>query len=198
MAATTCTEYPHPLLRRSVSANRLKNINLQVDSQARGMEQPHSKFIQKVSSQRPTILDRLAARSVTAQSLQILVHQHFGYRIHFEWNGGRSDNVSSRFMERRFLMGSDTQTFCIEFCKKGLEGLCTCVYENYHTVIPARSPRCLREPYYPTQKYRQKLRWWLKSLEDMATENCCECNISSSDTLLDWPQKQMYSRSVSK
>ena len=95
-------------------------------------------------------------------------------------------------------MSSDTQTFCIELCKKGLEGLCTCVYENYHTVIPARSPRCLREPYYPTQKYRQKPRWWLKSLEDMATDNCCECNISSSETLPDWPQKQMYSRSVSK
>jgi hypothetical protein len=196
MAVTTSTEFPHPLLRRRVSANRLKNIYLQGESQARGMGKHQSKLIQKVSSQRPTIVDRLAARSITAQSLQILVHQHFGYRIHFEWTGS-SDNFSSRFMERRFLMSSDTQTFCIELCKRGLEGLCTFVYENYHTVIPARSPRCLREPYYPTQKYRQKPRWWIKSLEDMATDNCCECNISS-ETLPDWSQKQMYSRSVSK
>jgi len=102
MAATTSTEFPHPLLRRRLSANHLKNIYLQGDSQSRGMGKPHSKLIQKVSSQRPTIVDRLAARSVRAQSLRILVHQHFGYRIHFEWNGGSSDNVSSRFMERRF------------------------------------------------------------------------------------------------
>ena len=29
-------------------------------------------------------------------------------------------------------MYSDAQTFCIELCKKGLEGLCTCVYGTYH------------------------------------------------------------------
>jgi len=102
MAATTSTEFPHPLLRRRVSANRLKNVYFQGDSQARGMGEPRD--IQKVSSQRPSIVDRLAARSITAQSLQIQVHQHFGYRIHFEWNGGSSGNVSSRFMERRFFV----------------------------------------------------------------------------------------------
>jgi hypothetical protein len=41
-------------------------------------------------------VDRLAARSVTGQSLDIRVHQHIGYRVHFEWDGGRA-------MERRSL-----------------------------------------------------------------------------------------------
>ena len=135
--ATTSAEFPHPLLRRRVSANRLINTYHRDASQSNGMGNPHSQLIQRVSSQRPSIVDRLAARSITAQSLQIRVHQHFGYRIHFEWNGGSSGNVSSRFMERRFMMHSDTQTFCIELCKKGL-GLCSCVYGNYHMGIPEK------------------------------------------------------------
>jgi len=84
-------------------------------------------------------------------------------------------------------MDSDTQTFCIELCKKRLEELCSCVYGNYHMGIPGKAPRCLREPYYPTQKYLLKPRLWLKSLEDRAAENLCECSISSSETLPDWP-----------
>ena len=184
--ATTSAEFPHPLLRRRVSANRLINAYHREASQSNGMGNPHSQRIQRISSQRPSIVDRLAASSITAQSLQIRVHQHFGYRIHFEWNGSNG-NVSSRLMERRFLMDSDTQTFCIELCKKGLEGLCSCVYGNYHTGIPGKAPRCLQKPYYPTQKYLLKPRWWLKSLEDRAAENLCECSISSSETLPDWP-----------
>jgi len=155
--SSTCSEFPHTLLRRRVSANRLINPYRQGDSQANGMGNPHSKLIQRVSAQHSSIVDRLAAHSITSQSLQILVHQHFGYRKHFEWNGGSSGNVSSRFMERRFLMYSDAQTFCIELCKKGLEGLSSCVYGHYHTFIPARAPRCLREPFYPSQKYLKKL-----------------------------------------
>ena len=185
--ATTSAEFPHPLLRRRVSANRLINTFHREASQSNGMGNPHSQLIQRVTSQRPSIVDRLAARSITARSLQIRVHQHFGYRIHFEWNGGSSGNVSSRFMERRFMMHSDTQTFCIQLCKKGLEGLCSCVYGNYHTGIPAKAPRCLRQPYYPTQKYLLKPKWWLKSLEDGEAENLCKCSISSSETLPDWP-----------
>jgi len=133
-----CTEYPHPLLRRRVSANRLINTCHQGDLQTNGMGNPHSKLIHRVSSQRPSIVDRLAARSVTALSLQILVHQHFGYRVHLEWNGGNSSRVSSRFMERRFFMHYDAQTFCIELRRKGLEGLCSCMYGIYHTFIPKK------------------------------------------------------------
>jgi len=164
--SSTYSEFPHTLLRRRVSANRLINTYRQGDSQSKGMGNPHSKLIQRVSSQSPSIVDRLAARSVTAHRLQILVHHHYGYRVHFEWNGGNSGNVSSRFMERLFFMYSDAQTFCIELCRKGLEGLCTFVYGDYHTFIPEKAPRCLRETFYPSQKYFLKTKWWLKSLEE--------------------------------
>jgi len=95
-------------------------------------------------------------------------------------------------------MHSDVQTFCIELCKKGLEGLCTCVYGNCHTVIPERAPRCLREPYYPSQKYLLKPKRWLKSLEEGVTENLCDFTISSTDTIPAWLLKQIHSHSLSK
>jgi len=37
-----------------------------------------------------------------------------------------------------FFMLYDAQTFCIELCRKGLEGLCACMYGNYHTFIPKK------------------------------------------------------------
>jgi hypothetical protein len=63
---------------------------------------------------RPSIVDRLAARPVTGQSLDILVHQHISYRVHFEWNSGNDNKEKYRAMERHFFMFSDAQTFCIE------------------------------------------------------------------------------------
>ena len=55
----------------------------------------------RVSTDRLSIVDRLAARSVTGRGLQILVHQHYGYLLHLEWGSGSSSRDSSRFMERR-------------------------------------------------------------------------------------------------
>jgi hypothetical protein len=187
MNSSASTEYPyHPVPRRRITANHLINTYRQRDSQSGGMGYPHSQLIQKVSSHRPSIVDRLGARSITAQSLQILVHQHCGYRIHFEWNGGSRSMVKSLFMERKFFMYTDAQTFCIELCKKGLEGICSCVYGDYHTYIPAKTPRCFRWPFYPSQKYFQKPRWWVKSLEEGEPENLCDCKITSTDSIPDW------------
>jgi hypothetical protein len=137
----------------------------------------------KVSSHRPSIVDRLAARLVTAQSLQILVHQHYGYRLHLEWNGGNSSRESYRFMERRFFMLSDAQTFCVELCMFGLEGMCSCVYGDYHSFIPEKAPRYLRTSFCLSQKYFLKPKWCLKALEGTENESLCDCSISStSDT----------------
>jgi hypothetical protein len=116
-----------------------------------------------VSANRLSIVDRLTARSVTGQGVQILVHQHYGYRLHLAWKGSRS-RVSSRFVERRFLTAYDPETFCTELCRYGLEGLCVCVYKEYYMSIHVRA-RLLREPLIQSQKYLLKPKWWLKALQ---------------------------------
>ena len=95
-----------------------------------GRGNPRSLLCRRVSANHLSIVDRLIARSVTGQGPQIPVHQHYGYRLHLEWRGS-SSRVSSRFMERRFLMACEAETFCTELCSYGLEGLCTCVYDGY-------------------------------------------------------------------
>ena len=52
-----------------------------------------------LSARRLSIVDRLAARSLTGRGLNIHVHQHFGYRLHLEWGGDPNNTHSARFME---------------------------------------------------------------------------------------------------
>jgi hypothetical protein len=127
---------------------------------------------------RTSIVDRLAARSATGQSLDIRVHQHIGYRVHFEWDGGRAT-------ERRSFMYSDAQTFCIEHCKCGLEGVWSCNYRDCHSFIPAKNHSLSTGTFLPTQKYCEIPKWWIKSLKEMSDVDFCECNVSSRATL-DW------------
>jgi hypothetical protein len=95
----------HDCLRRKVKDNNLVNLDRQQDPQASGLGRPHSLPIRKISTKCLSIVERLAARPVTGQSLDIRVHQHTGYRVHFEWGGGRA-------MEKRFFSFSDAVTFC--------------------------------------------------------------------------------------
>jgi hypothetical protein len=142
----------HDCLRRKVKDNTLINFDRQQEPQASGLGRPHSLTIRKISAKRPSIVDRLAAQSVTGQSLDIRVHKHIGYRVHFEWDG-------SRIMERRFFSCSDAVTFCIELCIYGLEGLCSCVYGAYHSYIPGKAHYCRLRPSYPSHKYHKYPKW---------------------------------------
>jgi hypothetical protein len=137
--------------------------------------------IRRISAQRPFIVDRLASRSVTGQSLDIRIHQHTGYRVHFEWNGGNDNKDKYRAMERRFFMYSDAQTFCIELCKLGFEGLYSCIYGDYHSYVPAKVPRCRLGPFYPSRKYFKLPKWWLKSPEE-TDDSLCDCNVFSTSS----------------
>ena len=94
---------------------------------------PSSLPCRRVSARRLSIVDRLAARSLTGRGLHILVHQHYGYRLHLEWSGsGSCSRDSSRFLERRFNMFGEAESFYTELCNQGLEGLCTSAYEGYN------------------------------------------------------------------
>jgi len=135
------------------------------------------------SFDKSSLHSRLTARSVTGHGLQILVHQHYGYRLHLEWKGGTS--VSLRFMERRFLTSGEAHTFCTKLFSYGLEGLWTCVYEGYYMFTHVRTPRCLRHPLMQSQKYLLKPMWLLKALQETPDGTHCGCRISSS-YMLEW------------
>jgi hypothetical protein len=152
----------HPeWLRRKFKNKRRPKTLVQTEPRTGNLGRDHSLPIRKISSHRSSIVDHLATRSVTGQSLDILVHQHVGFRVHFEWNHGR------KAMERCFHnKSSDAETFCTELCKFGLEGLCACECDNYHSSIPENTPFCYHAPFYVLQKYLQEPTLWIKTMEE--------------------------------
>jgi len=133
-----------------------------------------------ISTHHLSIVDRLAARSLTGRCLQILVHQHFGYCLHLEWSGDPNNERSTKFMERRFHRWDATESFSSQLCSLGLKGLCTCAYEASYQPHNAKAPKCRRGPLYASRKHLLLPKWELKSMEDYAVFNLCECNITST------------------
>jgi hypothetical protein len=141
---------------------------------------PTSLPCRTLSTRRLSIVDRLASRSLTGRGLHILIHQHFGYRLCLEWSGDPNNERSARFMERRFHRWDEAESFSSQLCSLGFEGLCACAYEASYQPHHAKAPRCRRGPFYASQKHLLLPKWELKSMEDYALVNLCECNITST------------------
>ena len=57
----------------------------------------------------PSIAQRLSHRVVTGRALGITVHQHYGYRLHYTWDGA----FGNRCFKRRFPSYGTLCHFCI-------------------------------------------------------------------------------------
>jgi hypothetical protein len=70
-----------------------------------------------------SIVQRLTQREFSGHSLGVLVYQHFGFRMHCEWNGA----FGNRSFERRFRTYKSVLAFCARINTSTLEGTCTCI-----------------------------------------------------------------------
>ena len=68
------------------------------------------------------IVQRLGHRALTGRGLGVTIHQHYGYRIHFELRG----KFGSRSFERQFCCNRTCDRFCISILRGYPEGLCVC------------------------------------------------------------------------
>ena len=69
------------------------------------------------------IVQRLGHRALTGHGLGVTLHQHYGYRIHFELRG----EFGSRSFERWFRCNRSCDRFCIDIIRGYPEGLCVCM-----------------------------------------------------------------------
>ena len=69
------------------------------------------------------IVQRLGHRALTGRGLGIIMHQHYGYRVHFELRC----EFGSRSFERRFRGYQSCNRFCISVIRGYTEGLCECM-----------------------------------------------------------------------
>ena len=70
-----------------------------------------------------SIVQRLDHRALTGRALGITAHQHYGFRMHFEWNGA----FGNRRFERRFSSYDSIAYFSTTLVNKAPEGLCSCI-----------------------------------------------------------------------
>ena len=66
----------------------------------------------------------LGHQELTGRGLGITMHQHYGYRVHFELGG----EFGSRSFERRFSGYQSCKHFCISVIRGYPEGLCECMW----------------------------------------------------------------------
>jgi len=87
----------------------------------------YSKLSHKITSDRTSVIKRLASRSLTGQGLQMRIHQHIWFKLHVVWHASSKGKESLRCIERVFSMYSDVKDFCDELMGRAFEGLCDCV-----------------------------------------------------------------------
>ena len=68
-------------------------------------------------------VQRLGHRALTGRGLGVIVHQHYGYRIHYELRG----EFGSRSFERGYPDYQSCQRACVNMVLGYSEGLCECM-----------------------------------------------------------------------
>jgi hypothetical protein len=73
-----------------------------------------------------SIVQRLFSREHSGRTLDVSIHQHYGYRMYCEWTGV----FGIRSFERRFRSYETVLAFCTSIASSTLEGVCTCVTDR--------------------------------------------------------------------
>jgi hypothetical protein len=71
-----------------------------------------------------SIVDKLLHRALYGRNLNVQVHQHFGYKLHFCWNTNHGPCI-----ERGYLHLDEMTSDTGRWVKYGLCGMATCMYE---------------------------------------------------------------------
>jgi hypothetical protein len=98
-------------------------VNSHHHRKAQGQGALRSRASSRSMSSAISIVQRLAQREFFGHSLHMSVHQHFGFRMHCEWNGA----FGNRSFERRFRSYTSVLAFCTRINRSTLEVACTCI-----------------------------------------------------------------------
>jgi hypothetical protein len=83
-----------------------------------------------------SIVHRLTQREHSGNNLAVYVHQHFGYRTYYMWNG----SFGSRSFERRLCSHKTVKDLCTDIFTNTLEGTCGCISVREEFLAPDRLP----------------------------------------------------------
>jgi hypothetical protein len=88
-----------------------------------------------------SIDQRLTRREHSGNTLGILVHQHYGYRMSYSWK----DTFGNRSFLRRFRSYNSVMDFCIHLARCTLEAMASCITgsEEFRAVGSEPEPNML-------------------------------------------------------
>jgi len=92
----------------------------------------YSKASKSITSKNTSIIHKLTSRQLTAQGLQIHIHQHIGFLVHLVWYVNKPNNIEvKRCLERVFTQYRYLHNFCKDLKDGAFEGLCNCVGTHF-------------------------------------------------------------------
>jgi hypothetical protein len=119
-----------------------------------------------------SVVQRLALREVSGQRLGLRVHQHYGFRMCYEWRG----TFGTRSFSRRFRSYDAVVDFCISIVMSPLQGMANCIFtraefgairteallellhdrtEVCRAIFVDTRPPDINEPWYPLRAERE-------------------------------------------
>jgi hypothetical protein len=111
------------------SLYRVPTLSTITKSQGQGTSRSRTSTMVRAAS----IVQRLDQRSISGRSLDVWVHQHFGYRMHYTWNGA----FGNRCFERRLKSYRSVLDFCTTAVNGTPEGLASCMFvrDDYSSIF---------------------------------------------------------------
>jgi hypothetical protein len=107
-----------------------------MSQRSRGQRALYSRPAARRMSSAESIVQRLTQREHSGNNLAVSVHQHFGYRTHYMWNG----SFGSRSFERRLCSYKTVQDLFTDIFTRTFEGTCGCISVRDEFLAPDRLP----------------------------------------------------------
>jgi len=143
-----------------------------------------------------SVVQRLVDRSVSGRGLDVRVHQHFGWRLHLEW---QTEDGRRHCCERFFTSFRAVDKFCAELTRAGAEGVCACV-GDWPDLFEGKVRECRLEP--TITPLPDISRYWIKIVQESGDDARykCLCPVSSTEWVIDdvgWRTRILRSSSSS-
>jgi hypothetical protein len=134
----------------------------------------------KKFNKRISIAEKVIYRSLTGQSLGLIVHNHLNSRLHLCWGNKKGTTYYKDCIESSFARENDWLCLCNILKISGVAGLAECLVRGIRYEGDLRVERCV----YYEKSIRGKRTVWLKYIREfLKAEYICLCPVSSSSVI---------------
>jgi hypothetical protein len=110
----------------SPTSSTSSTSTVEAPNRSQGQGALYSRASLRGRSSASNFVQRQALREVSGQSMHLILHQHFGFRMHCEWNGA----FGTRIFESHFKGRRGVSAFCAAINAHTLEGVSSCIMRH--------------------------------------------------------------------